>query len=334
MLVERAHPLARLLFSVGPDLIALSGFIVVLAILWATYGAAPITLGHGSTLLPPLVMAALLAGSLMAGLRDILAGDAAARRRFVARALTVMRDWSPLIMAMVVYDNFHDLTRIVRPHPVDATLARLDQALFGVEPSLWLQPLTRPWLTEYLSFAYALLFVYPLVLLTLLYLRGQFLGFRELGLALSMAFYLGLIGFMLVPAVGPRYALADRFHVPLHGYWLATSAAAAWNSVEKVDRDCFPSLHTALSSIALVYLWRHRALGRGLLLPISLPLIVSLWGSTLYLRYHYAVDVLAGWALAVLCCYAAPAMMRWYYGSLHDWGALRCDFAPAASSRS
>jgi membrane-associated phospholipid phosphatase len=310
----RARWWARASYYVGPDLLFLGAFIALLAILCVVYDVRWSAI-HGSTWMPLVVMVALIGAAFVPRLRGIVSGDRAQRREFAARAMATVRDWSPLILIIAVYDNFHDLTKVIRPQVVDGLLRHLDERLFSVEPTLLLQKITVPWLTEYMTFAYALFFVFPTIILGALYLKDRFIEFREFGLAMSLAFYLGLIGYMLVPAIGPRYAMPGEFTVPLTGYLLTAPAAAAWRSVQQFDRDCFPSLHTAMSSISLVYFWRFRARlpwGRPLLF-ICAPLIVSLWLSTLYLRYHYAVDVLAGWGLAALCCVVAPATIRWYY---------------------
>jgi membrane-associated phospholipid phosphatase len=281
------------------DLIVLSAFAALLVALMVAYGGRP-TFLQTSIVLPVVIMTLLIAIGLV-------------RRR--GRTLALVRDWLPLVLIVLVYENFHDLTDLVRPQVVDATLRRLDERLLGVEPALALSRLSRPWLTEYMTFCYALYFVYPTIVLVTLYARGDFIRFREFGLALSLAFYLGLVGYMLVPAIGPRYAMAGELSAPLDGIWLTARAAAAWNALESVKRDCFPSLHTALTAISLIYFWRYRNAwkwGRFLLFACA-PLIFSLWCSTIYLRYHYFVDVLAGFALALFCCGAAPALVRTYY---------------------
>jgi membrane-associated phospholipid phosphatase len=289
----------QLTYHLGLDLIVLGAFAALLIALMVAFGARP-TFLQTSIVLPFVIMTLLIAIGLV-------------RRR--GRTLVLLRDWLPLVLIVLVYENFHDLTDLVRPQVVDATLRRLDERFLGVEPALALSRLSRPWLTEYMTFCYALYFVYPTIVLATLYARGEFIRFREFGLALSLAFYLGLVGYMLVPAIGPRYAMAAELGAPLDGIWLTARAAAAWNALESVKRDCFPSLHTALTTISLIYFWRYRRTwkwGRFLLFACA-PLIFSLWCSTIYLRYHYFVDVLAGFALAFFCCSAAPALVRAYY---------------------
>lgn len=306
--------LTEWLYAIGADLVFLAAFLALLTVVCTAYGVRP-RFVHGSTWVPLLLGAAMVAVGFLTRASAILRGDRARRAELARLALNTLRDWSPLVLLIVVYDNFHDLTHVIRPEVVDPVLRRLDEALLAVEPSLWAQRITRPWLTEYMTFAYALFFVFPGIVLGVTYARGELPAFREFGLALSLAYYLGLVGYMTVPAVGPRYAFGGEFSVPLVGYFITEPARAAWRSIELVDRDCFPSLHTAISSISLVYLWRaRRGWGRPgrILVAVAAPLVVSLWASTIYLRYHYAVDVLAGWAVALVCTQAAPRLIRGY----------------------
>ena len=285
---------------IGPDLVCIAFLALLLGVVahavhWRLHGLT------GSTWLPVAALGTFLGAAFLRHLAEPSAVP------FARRALAVTRDWAPLVIALVIYDNFHDLTKLVRPDTVDATLAALDVRLLGATPSLALQSWVTPWLTELMTFCYALFFVFPTLVLVRAYARGDLRLFREIAVAFSLAFYLGLVGYLLMPAVGPRYAFPERFTVPLSGPWLTAPASAMWRSLQQVDRDCFPSLHTAMSTIALVYLWRLRALRGGrALLAIGAPLIAGLIFSTMYLRYHYFVDVAAGLALAVACVKLAP----------------------------
>ena len=283
----------RLRQALAPDLALMAVFGVVLVFALVHFNVTP-TIMQTSILLPLGAMIVLV---------------------LVARATAVhtLKLWAPLILVIFVYGNFHDITRLIHPTTVDMWLLRADHVLFGGEPTLWLQRITVPWLTELMTFAYALFFAFPLLLLVRLHMRGDWIAFREISLALTLCFYFGLVGYLTVPAIGPRYTVV--YDVPLRGYVLTDAFAAAWATIEKVETDCFPSLHTAISTISLVYLWRLRGWTRGrTLLAFCAPLIVLLWMSTIYLRYHYAVDVLAGFGLAAVCVGLAPALTRTFYG--------------------
>ena len=313
---SRPHSWAwRAVFAVGPDLIILILFTALLAVLTLAYDGR-ITFVQSSFLLPFFALVVLVGVVFATNIRKLLTGDAAARRDFLTQSGQMVRDWSPFVLIIFIYENLHELTYLIRPDVVDGSLRAIDEALFGVEPTLALQRITTPWLTELMTYAYALYFFYPVFLMIVAYRKGAFHVFREMMLALALCNYLGFLGYITVPAIGPRYFMSHEFQVPLDGIWLAAKAAAAWNAFENLQRDCFPSLHTALSTISLIYLWRLRRFypGGRPILWVCAPLIVLLWLSTVYLRYHWTVDVLGGFVLAFLCTSLASTFIGWYYG--------------------
>ncbi len=273
---------------------------------------------HASVVLP---FCALLVLLVIGAMRTMTARD----RSFATlarRSKVLIADWLPLVVGVLVYENVNDLTYMLRPNTVDVALRVLDERLFGITPSLAFDRIMTPWLNEVMSAAYALYFVYPLLILVLTYRRGDLVRFREFSLALSICLYLGLLGFVLVPAIGPRYAFPSEFRAELVGPWLTEPAARAWNLIEQIQRDCFPSLHTALTMLSLIYFVRLRRTlphGRLLLATVTMP-IVLLWVSTMYLRYHYGIDVIAGALLAWGVSRAAPYVDARYRSSRR----LRC----------
>jgi membrane-associated phospholipid phosphatase len=244
------------------------------------------------------------------------------RRGALARSLTLVRDWLPFVLCTSVYENLHDVTQLIRPDLVDGTLARIDEAVLGVQPTLYLQAIVRPGLTNYLAFAYTSYFFVPPILSGYLYVRGHRAEFRRFQLVLLVAFYGGFFAYISVPAIGPRYWLADRYTVPLAGA-LYDATSEATNSLQQVSRDCFPSLHTAISTLWLITFvrLRHVLPAPRILLPLVTILTLSLWFSTVYLRYHWAVDVVAGWVLAGLSDAIASRV------AAHADTRLRCDAA-------
>jgi membrane-associated phospholipid phosphatase len=90
--------------------------------------------------------------------------------------------------------------------------------------------------------------------------------------------------------------------------------------------DVFPSLHFGASFFLLVFDWQHhRARFWRLLGPCA-----AMWFSTLYLRYHYFVDLLGGLVIAVAGVLAAWCCER-RLAPVHDSfaGAIR----PARAER-
>jgi len=119
-------------------------------------------------------------------------------------------------------------------------------------------------------------------------------------LGILTAVAIGFVGYILVPAYGPYLALADHFTVPLCGGWIAQFNAEVVR-VGSMRVDTFPSMHCALPAFILGFdFLHHRTRFWVGLIPCLL-----LWFSTVCLRYHYLVDVVAGFGLAAFALFLA-----------------------------
>src|SRR4029079_6492775 len=125
-----------------------------------------------------------------------------------------------------------------------------DATLFGVQPTLDLQRIISPSLTNYLAIAYTSYFFVPPLLAAYLYVRGHVEEFRRFQLSLLVVIYGGFFAYITVPAIGPRFHLAGAYTVPLTGSIYALTSEAT-NKMQVIARDCFPSLHTAISTLWL-----------------------------------------------------------------------------------
>jgi hypothetical protein len=188
---------------------------------------------------------------------------------------------------------------IIHPAHADAALQAIDWRLIGTNLSVRLQGMTRPVLTELFSFCYLLFF--PYLLFTLIYyFAGEVKLLAKFMNGLFALYGIGFLGYTLVPATGPCKAMAGEFSVPLHG-WLFSQWNAALVARGSIGADVFPSLHCAVSSYILFFDLRHRRWRFWLYL---VPCLL-LWVSTIYLRYHYFIDCLCGFALSAFALWLA-----------------------------
>ena len=223
----------------------------------------------------------------------------------------VLTAFFPLIPILAIFDTLSFIPQL-HPGDMDQSLLAIDRALLGVDLSLWLEAYTRPWLTELMQVSYLVYYVVPFVVLGALFRRrpagtGQpGADFDLCVTALALSHYLAFVGYLMVPALGPRFALASQFHVQLTGLWLTTPIHDALNFLEGIKRDAFPSGHTSAALVSLYYAVRFT--------PRLVPIIASgvslMILSTMYLRYHYLVDVLAGALLAACCILLARLLCR------------------------
>ena len=304
------HRFSAWFFRFRPEDALLVFFLILFVVaLWIFRG--DVYLYHHSIRGPVYVVVLLIGINIFARLPQLLRGDSETIKRTAVNTVVMLRDWAPFVLCFLVYENFHDMTNLIHgPETADRVLARIDEALFGVQPTLWLQQWTRPWLTDYLSLAYALYIVIPATLAGLLYITDRIREFREVMLGLLLAFYLGFVGYMLVPAIGPRAILDMRYENPMYlsGLRFYYPFSAMWNDLQSFQRDCFPSLHNGISALILFFSYKYADLFRvrRLLFWIMLPLVLSLWFATVYLRYHWVIDAIAGWSLAAFCFWLSP----------------------------
>jgi len=225
--------------------------------------------------------------------------------------LKVVRNWIPIILFLTAYENLGDLVRFVNPNDADPVLARLDTLLFlGTNPTLWLERIIRPWLSELMHMFYVNYYPFLPVIGFVLYMTRDYHRFRNVMVSVALGFYLGYIGYLLVPTVGPRYFMAGWFTTSIRGTtMLSDRVYEMLAALESTRRDCFPSLHTAITVIVTTYAFRYRRWLFWLMLPFCAGIIAA----TVYLRYHYVVDVLAGLAHAAFCVWAGPRVNRLWY---------------------
>ncbi len=232
-------------------------------------------------------------------------------RRALPPALLVIRDFVPFLVALVLYETLHDLTPLLRHDVVDGALIAIDRKLFGVDAAVWMGRFGSPWLTRVMVFCYLSYFFAPAILAALIYWADRRQLFRDFLVSLCVTTLLGYTGYLLVPAVGPYIYQAALFPARLPGGGLDSQSSfiSIVDALKGSARDCFPSLHTAHTTVVLAFAWRWSRAAFALYLPIALGLYVS----TIYLRMHYAVDVAAGFAVAAIAVAVGPRLERWWY---------------------
>lgn len=193
-----------------------------------------------------------------------------------------------IVTLWTTYSRLNPLIDLVSPVPYDRDLQAIDAFLFGVQPSVWLEQFQRPWLTEILFIAYALFFFWQLALGILLFLRRDRHALADYLLTVLMFYMLSYVSYVFVPAIGPRFDLAPFYTQELHGLWLADDIRRSFLHIPML-RDCFPSGHTGLTILVLFHAYKSRA---RVFFWIMLPCAMLLIFSTVYCRFHYAIDLL------------------------------------------
>ncbi len=237
-----------------------------------------------------------------------------------SQSVTLVRKFFLLPGVFFVYAQAHVFIQHVNPTDVDAVLIKLDYSIWGTHPTRWAAQFAHPVLTEILQVCYFLYFWIPLFLGLELYARKDMHAFMYYAFVLAFGFYISYLLYFLAPAVGPRLTLHDfsRYQTELPGLWLTpvlrgivdhgTGIANSVNPFLTAHRDCMPSGHTMITIINVVTAFRVRSSARWLFVVIGVGIVLS----TIYLRYHYTVDVMAGVFWAILTLAAAPRLRAWF----------------------
>jgi membrane-associated phospholipid phosphatase len=222
------------------------------------------------------------------------------------RAARLIHYWYPLPYVSYCYKEMGILIPSLGRPNADAALAHIDFAFWGANPTVWLERFNSPLLAEALEIIYAGFVPAILLVAFLLWLKQSFREFRYYAFLIALGFLLSYAGYFLVPARGPRFFLRHLQTYELHGAWLFHWLSSTLDHIESAQWDCFPSGHTEMTILAW---WGSRAVS-STLFRVMFAYTGGVIFATVYLRYHYTVDVLAGAILASILILTVPRVYR------------------------
>jgi len=227
---------------------------------------------------------------------------------FFKPLLKIMHDWFPfLLLSACYYSLYGNLVLRISPHTADAALAKIDAFLIGNQPSILLQAYITPWTTDFFSLIYfSYVLSLPVVALGF-YLTRNESAFRRVMMGYLTLMLMGLASYLMVPAIGPEAQFADQYTRDLMGRDFSRSVEYII-SVGRVGHDCFPSLHVGIPFLLAIYL---RNYCKKLFIP-CLVYVALMAAATIYLRYHYLIDVLASFIYAPVAYWLNDFMLaKW-----------------------
>jgi membrane-associated phospholipid phosphatase len=241
---------------------------------------------------------------------NALAALAWAALRFVAeRRLTRFAAFLLRMLGLLFFFTFLNaavapLQLVIHGRWLDDLVLAAENTVFGVQPTIWLQRfLSRP-LTEWMMFSHVVYLPLFPVVCGLLYRRKGEAAAVECLYALGLATVACDLSYMFFPVAGPLPYIAVRYTVPLDGWVFTWMGEALRHHVHFVG-GTIPSLHCANATVMSGMAYRHY---RSLFWILA-PVVLSLYASTVYCRFHYVTDAVLGVAVGVLAIAAASAWM-------------------------
>lgn len=210
------------------------------------------------------------------------------------------------------YPDTFELNRIL-PN-LDPTFASLEQSAFGCQPALlFSQQWSHPVFSELMYMGYSSYFLL-IVVVTLYYFFRCYQEFERISFVILASFFIYYIIFVALPVTGPQYYylaagvdnIAQGVFPGVGDYFLTHDQMMempGWkdglfyqfmqhaHSTGERPTAAFPSSHVGVTLILLLLSWRS---GSRWLLWLVGTLFVLMCFATVYIRAHYAVDVVAG----------------------------------------
>ncbi|MBK7106140.1 MAG: phosphatase PAP2 family protein [Ignavibacteriae bacterium] len=225
----------------------------------------------------------------------------------------------PLIF--LSFKEVYILLDAIHSSDYDSLLIAADRFLFGLDPTIFLYQFANPILTEILQIAYGTFFFLPIILGVEFQLKHKSREFDFIIFLVVYGFFLSYVGYFLLPAVGPRFTLHnfETTNLELPGIFLTNFLREIINSGESipsgtinpfevVQRDVFPSGHTQMTLIVM-YLAVKLKSSNKLFFLIDGSLLIF---ATVYLRYHYVIDLIGGVVFMIFTILTGKYLFNWW----------------------
>ncbi|MCX8157314.1 MAG: phosphatase PAP2 family protein [Verrucomicrobiae bacterium] len=235
--------------------------------------------------------------------------------------LRFVRHFYPILLYVPIYNETGHLNQMFARGMLDPWFIRLEEQIFGGQPSLlFMDRLPYLWVSEVFYVAY---FSYYLMITgcgLALYRQDRRQFFHYISLV-SVVFYACFLVYIFLPVVGPRIFYRDFGNFDLPAAVMPAQVPEFPAAVQKglfyqimaiiyhhfeTPGAAFPSSHVAVAVTTLYFSFRYLRAIRW----VHAVVVFLLCLSTVYCRYHYAVDVPAGLVMAALMIWAGNRLIR------------------------
>lgn len=221
----------------------------------------------------------------------------------------------------MTFKQLYFLIAPIRGQDYDWMFIEIDRWIFGSDPTVTLYKFSFPLLTEILQIIYSMFYFLPIILALVLLKKRKFLALDFAIFSVVYGFYLSYVGYFAFPGIGPRFtlfnfALLDKqmpgllFTKYLREYVnLGESITSTTiNPGLYVQRDVFPSGHTMITLVVMYLSVRLNSRSKYFFIPIGSLLIFA----TVYLQYHYVIDLVGGLIFMIFSMWSGKYVFNWW----------------------
>jgi membrane-associated phospholipid phosphatase len=237
------------------------------------------------------------------------------------RLWRVIHYWYIAPLILFTFKELYFMIKPIRQQDYDQLFIQIDRWIFGTNPTHFLYQYSHPIITEILQIVYGIFYLLPIILGLSLLRRHRYLAMDYAVFSIVYGFYLSYLGYFALPGVGPRFTLHDfeTINEVLPGIYITnflrelvnigeSIPSGTLNPAEVVQRDIFPSGHTMITLIVMYLSVRLRSRSKYFFLPVGSLLIIA----TVYLWYHYVIDLFAGLVFMIFSVWSGKHIFNWW----------------------
>lgn len=233
----------------------------------------------------------------------------------------IIHYWYIAPLIFVTFKQIYFMIRPIRGEDYDWLFIKIDYWIFGANPTQVLQEIAFPILTEILQIIYSIFYLLPIILALVLLRKKKYLALDFAIFSIVYGFFLSYLGYFALPGIGPRFTLHNfsELDTQLPGLLLTkylrefvnlgeSISASTTNPAEFVQRDVFPSGHTMITLVVMYLSVRLKSRSRYFFLPAGSLLIIA----TVYLQYHYVIDLVGGLIFMIFSIWSGKYLFNWW----------------------
>ncbi len=246
--------------------------------------------------------------------------------RYINRVWRILHYWYIAPLILLTFKELYFMIKPIRGMDYDFLFINIDRFLFGGDPTKFFYHIANPFLTEILQIVYGSFYLLPIILCLSLLRKKRYVATDFALFSVVYGFFLSYLGYFLLPGIGPRFTLHDFNSVnqALPGLYLTnflrevvnageSIPAGTINPADLVQRDVFPSGHTMITLIVMYLSIKLKSRSRYFFIPVGSLLIFS----TVYLWYHYVIDLIAGALFMMFAMWSGKYIFNWWRRKIH-----------------
>lgn len=241
--------------------------------------------------------------------------------KYDLKIVKIFHYWYLAPLVLLTFKEIYLLVHAIRPNDYDWLFIKIDRWIFGTDPTVFLHQFAFPVLTEILQIVYGSFYLLPIFLCLILLYNNKQTAFEFSVFVIIYGFFLSYMGYFLLPGIGPRFTLHDfaTINQQLPGLFLTNFLRDITNFGESllpntpnpaavVQRDIFPSGHTMITLIVMYLSVRLKSNSKYFFIPWGSLLIFS----TVYLWYHYVIDLFGGLIFMLFALWSGKYLFNWW----------------------